>query len=236
MILLHVNMYALRIYAHAFSGPGISAEHQKKLFGNFVQIRPNQLQEGQGSGLGLSLCKQLVNLHGGTIGVTSIEGRGCSFHFTIPFKVYQSNSAHQPNSSLLSQPAIKYGNCVESMIHQNAGISIEMTQFNDSNIHNQSLSPIATLVNSHEEDDYHSFQIEQEEPLLPNIRSSNSNRMRVLIVDDDMFNLRMLKMLLMKYGLEVTCAENGQAAFLLVQQDILNFKMVLMDNLMPVMV
>jgi signal transduction histidine kinase len=58
------------------AGPGISTENQKKLFNNFVQIRPNQLQEGQGSGLGLSLCKQIVTLHGGTIGVTSTEGRG----------------------------------------------------------------------------------------------------------------------------------------------------------------
>ena len=58
------------------AGPGISTENQKKLFNNFVQIRPNLLQEGQGSGLGLSLCKQIVTLHGGTIGVTSTEGRG----------------------------------------------------------------------------------------------------------------------------------------------------------------
>eukprot|EP01035_Chromulina_nebulosa_P069622 gene69622-biopygen45752 len=48
-------------------GPGISAEDQKRLFENFFQVRPNQLQQGQGSGLGLSLCKQIVSLHGGTI-------------------------------------------------------------------------------------------------------------------------------------------------------------------------
>jgi len=70
-------------------GPGISAENQKRLFANFVQIRPGQLQQGQGSGLGLALCMQIVTLHGGTIAVTSAEGKGSDFHFSIPFLVYR---------------------------------------------------------------------------------------------------------------------------------------------------
>ena len=73
----------------ADEGPGISSEGQAKLFNNFVQIRPGHLQEGQGSGLGLALCKQIVTLHGGSIGVNSIEGVGSVFHFTIPFDVYR---------------------------------------------------------------------------------------------------------------------------------------------------
>ena len=68
-------------------GPGISAEDQKKLFKNFVQIRPGKLQKGGGSGLGLTIAKQIVELHGGRIGVTSMEGHGSQFYFAIPFKV-----------------------------------------------------------------------------------------------------------------------------------------------------
>jgi CheY-like chemotaxis protein len=73
-------------------GPGISAEDQKRLFESFFQIRPNQLQQGQGSGLGLSLCKQIVALHCGTIEVTSTEGAGSTFSFTIPFGVVASDA------------------------------------------------------------------------------------------------------------------------------------------------
>eukprot|EP01035_Chromulina_nebulosa_P069486 gene69486-biopygen35475 len=68
-------------------GPGISADDQGKLFNGFVQVRPDQLQQGKGSGLGLALCKQIVTLHGGTIGVKSSEGQGSTFHFCIPFAV-----------------------------------------------------------------------------------------------------------------------------------------------------
>jgi signal transduction histidine kinase len=60
-------------------GPGISAENQEKLFGGFFQVRPDQLQQGKGSGLGLALCKEIVTLHGGTIGVDSAEGQGSTF-------------------------------------------------------------------------------------------------------------------------------------------------------------
>ena len=51
------------------AGPGISPVNQAKLFNNFVQIRPHALQKGEGSGLGLALCKAIVELHNGTIGV-----------------------------------------------------------------------------------------------------------------------------------------------------------------------
>lgn len=66
-------------------GAGISEEDQAKLFNSFVQIRPGTIQKGQGSGLGLSFCKQIVEFHGGTISVTSTEGYGSKFEFTIPF-------------------------------------------------------------------------------------------------------------------------------------------------------
>ena len=74
------------------NGPGISPENQRKLFRNYMQIRPGQLQEGQGSGLGLSLCKQIVTLHGGTIWVDSEEGRGSTFSFCIPFALVDDHS------------------------------------------------------------------------------------------------------------------------------------------------
>jgi len=101
-------------------GCGISPENQEKLFRNFVQIRPNTQQKGQGSGLGLALCKAVVDLHeGSNIGVRSEEGRGSSFFFTIRFPVdasrvgggvaYAPNTATATTASLLRAAPSGYG-------------------------------------------------------------------------------------------------------------------------------
>ena len=83
-------------------GPGISRENQQRLFASFEQIDAAALQKGGGSGLGLSLCREIVCLHGGTIGVTSHEGKGSCFHFTIPFRSLSNPS--QPSLSMLTAP------------------------------------------------------------------------------------------------------------------------------------
>ena len=52
-------------------GVGMSEEDQKSLFQPFMQIRPGELQKGRGSGLGLSICQNIIKLHSGTIGCNS---------------------------------------------------------------------------------------------------------------------------------------------------------------------
>jgi signal transduction histidine kinase len=64
------------------SGPGIASEHLPHLFERFWQLGP---RSGQGSfGLGLPIAKRLVEAHGGAIGVTSVQGSGTTFCFTLP--------------------------------------------------------------------------------------------------------------------------------------------------------
>ena len=67
------------------TGIGISPEDQKKLFQSFKQVGTDITRKAQGSGLGLALAKQFVELHGGRIWVRSEINKGTSFIFTIPF-------------------------------------------------------------------------------------------------------------------------------------------------------
>jgi CheY-like chemotaxis protein len=85
-------------------GVGISKENQKRLFQNWVQIRPQFLQEGKGSGLGLTFCKEIVELHKGIITITSDEGKGSTFMFKIPVEIMENSMSNSScESELTSQ-------------------------------------------------------------------------------------------------------------------------------------
>ncbi|NTV66358.1 MAG: HAMP domain-containing protein [Chlorobaculum sp.] len=64
------------------TGSGIPPEHLKHLFDQFYRV-PGQ-DEKSGIGLGLSIVREIVNIHGGTVGVESTLGKGSTFHFTLP--------------------------------------------------------------------------------------------------------------------------------------------------------
>ena len=66
------------------TGIGIAAKDQPKLFHEFQQVDASPSRQFEGTGLGLALCKRLVEMHGGTIGVESELGRGSTFWFTLP--------------------------------------------------------------------------------------------------------------------------------------------------------
>ena len=70
------------------TGPGIRLEDQDKIFARFVQL-PNQIPGQRGTGLGLTICRDLVELMEGEVGVVSREGGGSTFHFSLPLQAVE---------------------------------------------------------------------------------------------------------------------------------------------------
>ncbi|MFH1150958.1 MAG: ATP-binding protein [Actinomycetota bacterium] len=68
--------------AVADNGPGIDPKYQETIFGIFQTISPRD--EVEGTGLGLTLVKKIVEMHGGRVWVESELGEGATFYFTIP--------------------------------------------------------------------------------------------------------------------------------------------------------
>jgi signal transduction histidine kinase len=68
------------------TGIGIPLHKQEFIFEPFRQVEESYTRKYGGTGLGLTICKNLVNLIGGKIWVESEEGKGTTFYFTIPFK------------------------------------------------------------------------------------------------------------------------------------------------------
>ncbi|WP_372751365.1 ATP-binding protein [Labilibaculum sp.] len=86
-----INIYALKRESYveiciSDNGVGMNSETLEKLFDSSLNISLKGTEEEKGSGLGLLLCKEFVEQHGGKIWVESKEGKGSNFKFTLPFK------------------------------------------------------------------------------------------------------------------------------------------------------
>jgi signal transduction histidine kinase len=68
------------------TGPGLSTDKADQLFEAFFTTKP------QGSGMGLSISKSIIEMHGGRIWATANEGRGATFHFTLQPVAEEANS------------------------------------------------------------------------------------------------------------------------------------------------
>ena len=83
----------------ADQGEGIPPDMISKLFNDYMQINPGAMQQGKGTGVGLSICKEIVQLHGGKVGCVSklrvgddIESGGSKFFFSIPFTIIEDDT------------------------------------------------------------------------------------------------------------------------------------------------
>ncbi|GIP64348.1 hypothetical protein J32TS6_29030 [Virgibacillus pantothenticus] len=160
------------------TGIGMSEETTKKIFQPYVQ--ENRLKSANGGiGIGLSICKKLIELHGGTIGVHSEINKGSTFFFMIPF-------------------------ADKSAIKKNTYTEVRTFIPDETTIHND----CTLAADSH----------------------TNHHRQKILIVDDDPVNLKVLYNVL-SADYEVATAFSGEQALQCIQTG--KCDLVICDVMMP---
>jgi len=148
------------------TGIGIPADKQARIFESFTQVDGSTARRFGGTGLGLTICRQLVEMMGGRIWVESALGQGSTFHFTASFGISKAAGSPKP------------------------------------------------------------------------VDKAQLKGMRVLVVDDNLTNRRILERLLAGWGMKPTLADNGrQALETLAQAREAHkpFPLVLTDGNMPEM-
>ena len=66
------------------SGRGVPEAHRQKVFERFHQVERADATERGGIGLGLAICKEIVELHGGSIGIEGNDNQGSTYWFRVP--------------------------------------------------------------------------------------------------------------------------------------------------------
>jgi signal transduction histidine kinase len=74
------------LFTVADNGPGIPVEYHEVIFRKFGQVATATTPRVRSSGLGLTFCKLVVDLHGGMIWVRSREGEGSTFYIQLPLQ------------------------------------------------------------------------------------------------------------------------------------------------------
>ena len=88
------------------TGIGIAPNDLQRLFQPFVQVSSNLNRQYEGTGLGLALVKQIVELHGGMVMAESEVGKGSSFSVALPYDISQSSAPESTTVSTTLPPVV----------------------------------------------------------------------------------------------------------------------------------
>jgi len=101
------------------TGLGIAPEDQPKVFEKFRQVGDTLTDKPKGTGLGLPICKQIVEHHGGRIWVDSELGKGSAFSFIIPIYTSDRKSSAKLNLDALVKQLKEHVITTTTVLHEN---------------------------------------------------------------------------------------------------------------------
>jgi CheY-like chemotaxis protein len=200
-------------------GPGLTKPQLEQIFEENTQFNVNELQGGQGSGLGLYIARGIVNHHKGNIQVSS-QGLGHGTTFTITLPLYEQLFEQQDPQ--------------EELVGMEGGTSVDTnTTRTESILHTTTASideeqgtlpapppPPPTAITT-------SLHLQQPP------RQRNERSLNILVVDDSVTNRKLLSRVLTNHGHYCDQASNGlEACEMAISYD---YDCILMDYVMPVM-
>lgn len=210
-------------FAVSDTGRGLDEFEKKQLFQRFSQANPRTHVTYGGSGLGLFISRELVELQGGEIGVASEAGKGSTFAFYVKVRRSQAPVAGSDEDVM----------DVHHLANRKAS---------SSSTHKSKMSKLRTSVSTSESD------LTSPQTTSDKLRTSRSDAhgLRVLIVEDNLINQKVLAAQLKKLGCIVSVANHGgEAIDQIKKSSFYNHKdtstppveidVVLMDLEMPVM-
>ena len=187
------------------TGIGLSAESLQKLFQPFTQADSSTTRQFGGTGLGLAISKRLAVAMGGDISCRSELGKGSTFTLSLPLKMDITQS------QTLTTP-----------IHQDFQQETNERVLDDRQLPDtplaSDLSLTKTIVGKSE---------------LIDTMLSEQYPLRILVVEDNPVNLRLLQIILKKMGYSCDTSANGKEACEIYHHK--DFDLILMDLEMPVM-
>ncbi|OUL37245.1 diguanylate cyclase [Nostoc sp. T09] len=189
------------------TGTGIPPEEIPHLFERFHRVQGAKGRTYEGSGIGLSLVQELVQLHGGTIKVTSIVNQGSSFKVSIP-----TGSAHLPSARIKT-------------IRPLASTAIDAAAYIEEALRWLPQEDTGTQAYGDTGNVFNTFFAS------PSLPVSASSTARILLADDNADMREYVQRLLLTQGYEVEVVSDGLAALTAVRQHLPD--LVLTDIMMP---
>lgn len=270
------------------TGIGIPPERVDKLFEAFIQEDASTTRKYGGTGLGLPIAKELANLMGGTLDVSSQKGEGSAFYFSIQTKactpvpkdlLYSIDMStkkaiilgHSPHFLQAIQSILETVHLDTQVVQAQLLNEIPLTDFvfceewkeqdlkylqQTKIAHPSAKFILCTNIKHRKVIDFNFdytiyypithfaiLEILQESkvtlaPSLPSLVNTSPNlkeqlRPTVLVVEDNIFNQKVILYALEKLACSTVLVDNGEAAISAVQQQ--HFDLVLMDIQMPIM-
>ncbi|MBU3190499.1 response regulator [Clostridium bowmanii] len=181
------------------TGIGIPQQKIHKIFDRYEQVDGISQKYG-GTGVGLYVTKELIQIQGGTIAVSSVIGKGSKFVFTIPLCT---------DEDLVSNPQENNYNEENGEVLDKYSKHLELKP----NLVSISLEHGRKIINE-------------------NMNSNSKDKYRILIVDDEYVNRKVIKNYLSNDTFEVLEASSGAEALKLVEEN-KNLDLVILDMIMP---